>query len=478
MAPNVIPLFPRAVPLAPIVGAGAAEGGAALGGGLGGLIGLGVGLAVGLAIGAIWDYLNQDRRKIEVPDWIGLLPEELPEPYPDQIIYYGWEVYCYFPYPTMIGRTDATAMGPWRYCYSNSQEGSPELRNDGSFNGPPDDGRIKAGSDGNRWSWRGSPSQLWNGPGGAWMAGPASLRLFAVSVGSGPAQLPPAYKRDPSNPPVGVPVPPDVAPAPLPAISPAPSPVQPSQPWAPADPVPDLAPGAPVPSPGSPSVAPVPLPGAVPVPSPGPAPGVNPGQAPVPSPGQAPAPGQAPWPGQTPLRGVPWAPSVPIGPDGRPVLPPAPGPEPTPVWKTFEVGDPIGSPANAPRPGPEAMAAELGRLEEKAAGIFRRVADNAGGGGVDVGGLLQLLRQVYDLLAAREAADTYFLHRPCGTGADGGPLPPIEYPIPEQIGASGSIIARLDAIAKMINDQKQLRGLVGKSDLIGQPVTVTFVEQD
>jgi hypothetical protein len=124
------------------------------------------------------------------------------------------------------------------------------------------------------------------------------------------------------------------------------------------------------------------------------------------------------------------------------------------------------------------MAAELGRLEEKAAGIFRRVADSAGGGGVDIGGLLQLLRQVYDLLAAREAADTYFLHRPCGTGADGGPLPPIEYPIPEQIGASGSIIARLDAIAKMINDQKQLRGLVGKSDLIGQPVTVTFVEQD
>jgi hypothetical protein len=118
------------------------------------------------------------------------------------------------------------------------------------------------------------------------------------------------------------------------------------------------------------------------------------------------------------------------------------------------------------------IAGELGNQEAKLEMILdllKKLGPQGGGGGDGLADVLDLLNEV------REGI-TYTIQPPCGRKPDGSPLDPIPFVVPELRGVVEPVIARIDALAEMIDIQKTLRGLVGKSDNIGAPVTITFRE--
>jgi hypothetical protein len=125
----------------------------------------------------------------------------------------------------------------------------------------------------------------------------------------------------------------------------------------------------------------------------------------------------------------------------------------------------IGSPAAAPRATLAALSAELGRLEEKSAGLLSGL-----GYPEAFDGLLRLLQ----LLELYDPGATYSIHPPCGTAEGGGPLPPVEVTVPPSVGLSTAVVNRLDALAELLDVHKAVRQPICKGKATGQPVTVTF----
>lgn len=139
-----------------------------------------------------------------------------------------------------------------------------------------------------------------------------------------------------------------------------------------------------------------------------------------------------------------------------------------------------------PVPVPVTMAGiaqEVGRIETKT----RLLLEQQGGGGGGLDGLVDQLRQLLDSLQLREAlqqlldqqagpveSTVYTVRPPCGRGPDGQPLPPVEVPVAASGDMLAAILLRLDALAVLIDEQKQLRGPVCKGRPTGEPVTVTF----
>jgi hypothetical protein len=226
--------------------------------------------------------------------------------------------------------------------------------------------------------------------------------------------------------------------------------------------------------PSAPSRAPVVTPAPVIAPAPAPRPSVPAGRpGPSPAPGSLPAitpgPGRAPaqWPQPSTFPQIdPLRPPVPIGPTGVPVAPRRSGVQVTPPDIVTEGGIQIGDAAARPRPDLDAIARELGRQEQKLAGLL---------GGL---GYPEAFDSLLELLTSINGGTTYSLHPPCGTDANGDPLLPVEVIVPPSIGDSAAIINRLDALAMLLDEHKAMRQPICKGKPTGRPVTVTFAEVD
>lgn len=195
--------------------------------------------------------------------------------------------------------------------------------------------------------------------------------------------------------------------------------------------------------------------------------------------------------GQPVAPGVGPAPSTPLQPIGDPVKGPAPATVPTvdparppltfPGPGTVPVAPPplvpitdpdlikignliIGDPGERPRPDLVSISKELGRQEQKLAGLL---------GGLGLGSALDDLLK---LLTSINGGTTYSLTPPCGTTTNGDPLPVVEVIVPPTIGDNAAVIARLDALAMLLDEHKQMRQPICKGKPTGSPVTVTAVE--
>ena len=217
----------------------------------------------------------------------------------------------------------------------------------------------------------------------------------------------------------------------------------------------------------APAPAPEPLPQSVPVP----VPARSPGGAPAPSRSPAPggAPGQAPAPAPATAPDLPGA--LPIGPVLTPPAPIVAPPVVTPVDAVVLDGEIQGGPGLAPAPNLTAMAAELGRLERKGEMTLDRLKGLSA-----LDDLATLLPSLLEFLGTIDGGTTYSIQPPCGTKANGDPLDPIEVIVPPTIGPENATIARLDALAMLIDEHKSIRQPICKGKPAGAPVTVTGVE--
>jgi hypothetical protein len=147
-------------------------------------------------------------------------------------------------------------------------------------------------------------------------------------------------------------------------------------------------------------------------------------------------------------------------------------PIPTPTGN--EVVGPAGAPQTVTdpqiRPTLDGIATEVGRIENK----LRRVLDPPAAPAPDWQGLIDQLMELLKPDPEPIPGTTYEVRRPCGRGPGGDPLPPVQVPVGEAPDVDAAILARLDALAVLIDEQKQLRQPVCKGKPEGEPVTVTF----
>jgi len=261
-------------------------------------------------------------------------------------------------------------------------------------------------------------------------------------------------------------------------------------------PFPQYEPGIPYPPP--PGSVPEPFPGPRPVPAPLPLPAqpvplppapmapprvapVQPSPLPFPGPAQVPtvAPRPMPRPSPAPAR-MPRIAPLPI--PGRTLLPngnlspqPAPLQLPTPEWQEvpWPGGPTIGSPAQRPPATPEGIAAELGRLEEKLAGIGRQPDFD----------LAPILEAIGNLLPEPPdytyPAGEYTLPPICDRDSEGRLLPAKKATWPAGTGEIAELREKVDALAKLIRFHKEWKQPIcppERSRPVGAPVTVTFEE--
>jgi hypothetical protein len=116
------------------------------------------------------------------------------------------------------------------------------------------------------------------------------------------------------------------------------------------------------------------------------------------------------------------------------------------------------------------IAAEVGRIESKVGSLLARPAAE----GFDWEGLLEQIAELLKPDPGPIPGAAYQVRRPCGRGPDGGALPPVVVQVPESADVSEAILRRLDALAELIDEQKQVRQPVCKGKPSGEPVTVTF----
>lgn len=235
---------------------------------------------------------------------------------------------------------------------------------------------------------------------------------------------------------------------------------------------------APVPAPAPertlPQVAPAPaeaVPLPVPVPVPGGLPGGAPSRPPLVRPGPTVTPGRGTSTGQT-------APQPITATGVRPQLPPAPGS--TATGTTVMPGGQQLAP-NGPRPTPQAMATELGKLEQK---LELALAPD---GPLS---LLELLNKVIDQVENIEfLIDRLFPPEPytfpdgayqlqpiCDRDTEGVLLPPLQAPWTGGEGELLELRRKLDALAQLIQHHKTLKQPTcgGRGNGPGSNVTVHF----
>lgn len=161
-----------------------------------------------------------------------------------------------------------------------------------------------------------------------------------------------------------------------------------------------------------------------------------------------------------------------VGPTGVTTPAPPAAPATTPAGR--KVVGTTGNPVTVdPAQVPETMAgiaAEIGRIESKVGSLLARPAPE----GFDWQGLLEQIAELLKPDAEPIPGATYQIRRPCGRGADGEPLPPVLVQVPQVAAPTDAILARLDALAELIDEQKQIRGPICKGKPTGEPVTVTF----
>lgn len=182
-----------------------------------------------------------------------------------------------------------------------------------------------------------------------------------------------------------------------------------------------------------------------------PRPALAPGRTPTRTPAE---PGTAPgtFPSTDPTR--PAAPVVP----GIGVAPPALRPVPsTPPGQVipWPGARPIPGTGLAPRPDLPGIAQELGRIERKLEQMNTPRSPVLGPDGpLD---LIELLKSLYEILSNLTGGTVYRLDSPCEVNEQGQKLEPIEIEVPGSLQPFGSITARLDALAELLQVHKNLK---------------------
>lgn len=184
---------------------------------------------------------------------------------------------------------------------------------------------------------------------------------------------------------------------------------------------------------------------------------------------------------------------LPLTPSTKPLFPPAPtktdaagkpiAPRPGPTPQTGEgiedfLGKPIGQPEQAPPPTLEGIAREVGRIEQKL-GLM------AGGVGqstqcqfqeTDLSEVLALCEDIRAKLAAEFASGSYQLEGPCEPVQPGGQSVTRTAAWQSGSGSFNSILARVDALAQLLQHHKSLRQPICRQKASGEEVTVIFEE--
>jgi hypothetical protein len=137
---------------------------------------------------------------------------------------------------------------------------------------------------------------------------------------------------------------------------------------------------------------------------------------------------------------------------------------------------------NGPQTSPEEMAKELGRIEAKLE-LLLRAPTGPGGDLADlIGSLLGPLGNLIASFFDGAPAGQYKLIGPCEVDEDGQPIvPPVELyaPYEETSDNTSAVIARLDALAELLQHHKNLRQPSCKNPPPqGELVTVNFEQID
>ena len=274
-----------------------------------------------------------------------------------------------------------------------------------------------------------------------------------------PNPLNPPSPDNPNGSPIAIPSPLPANPQPVPGTCP--------------DPLPGSTPAVPVPV-----LPPVPIPGVPPITEPSPNPDVVP--APGPAPGTDPEPDTAPLPQPNPLP-IPGRPTVPTVPDtSTPTIPdgsiaPRPNPPlvPTPPGVHFPVPGAPPITDGGTRPDLTAIAAEVGRIEQKVARLQN------GQGFPDLSDLLFLLPLLLEFLEGDIPGTTYRLQGICEDVGEEADQPVSEFPVAPAKNL-GAVINRLDTIDEMLQQHLAWKTPTcsRRPVLAGDWRTITFISDE
>ena len=454
LPPSVIPMSAaganRVVPFLRIVPVAATVAPAAAGGGfVGALAGTALPLVASFALGyeigtqliKAWNWLNQALQQTPLTPADGDTAT-WPTPKPGQTVTYAWvwvshgyfePFYAERVYRSTTAIPTATVLDPNAYYQGFGQA---------------------------RIEWGGSS------PGSTIGGTPGFLRLQRTTTSDG---LPPESATTSSG----------FAPSRAPLVNAL------GQPLAfvpPADPVaPEIAPAVPTrreapklpPMPGTPA----PLPSRI-TPAPGGSPGRAPGGSPlgpgvlpeqIPQPGRIGQPTKQPAPATMPTVDPARPPQTVPNPGTAPL--PVPVPVPVTPADLIRVGNLIvGEPSERPRANLEAIATELGRQEQKLAGLLQ----GNGLGGILQTELINALREAVKDLFNDVPAGSFQLIPPCPPPGGGDPLPPVVVPYDGATNPSLGILAKLDGIAGLIQAHKNMGQPTCRTVIHGEEVTVHF----
>jgi hypothetical protein len=130
----------------------------------------------------------------------------------------------------------------------------------------------------------------------------------------------------------------------------------------------------------------------------------------------------------------------------------------------------VGEPSERPRANLEAIATELGRQEQKLAGLLQ----GNGLGGILQTELINALREAVKDLFNDVPAGSFQLIPPCPPPGGGDPLPPVVVPYDGATNPSLGILAKLDGIAGLIQAHKNMGQPTCRTVIHGEEVTVHF----
>jgi hypothetical protein len=202
--------------------------------------------------------------------------------------------------------------------------------------------------------------------------------------------------------------------------------------------------------------------------------------APLPLPTPAGDPVEQPKPNQKPLAPpVPfpplWTPTVPLpkpptqpAPAGTPVTPPD-------VSFPWPGSGPVGGPGQAPRPDFQGLAQEVGKLERKLEIAFSPPKNL--GRAMSWEDWWQIISGVWNLLESLADAGEYTISSPClPADESGGVNDPLTRSWGPSLNFAGGLEKRLDAIAGLLQDSKNLRQPIcqGTNRPTGRPITTRW----
>lgn len=207
--------------------------------------------------------------------------------------------------------------------------------------------------------------------------------------------------------------------------------------------------------------------------------------APEAEPTQQPAPAQPARPVVAPpiVKPAPVTPAAvpktttPTTPSGQvqtaPQLPPAQTPPTVHVVNGTQI------PANGPQATPQAIAQELGRIENKLARVLNPKSDGEGQPQDRLGWLKDNITNIIDFFQSINGGGTYELSSPCVLDENGNRIVRVvEYPGAAQ--SLGVISNKIDALAQLLQEHKDLKQPICRETPAtgGQAVTVNFVQID